>query len=140
MGVPFLDYGERRARVDPTFDHVNVFQSIGESSYDAFTATFNKRMTSGWQHRPPTRSLTARTTRPSPAPTWSAAATIECPIHRISTAIRASRRSIRRTFVVSTVIAPTFSGDGFTTALLNNNQLGIIMQANSGLPFNIRSN
>ena len=26
-------------RVDPTFDHVNVFQSIGESTYNAFTAT-----------------------------------------------------------------------------------------------------
>ena len=36
-------------RVDPVFDHVNVFQSIGESTYNAFTATFNKRMTSGWQ-------------------------------------------------------------------------------------------
>ena len=36
-------------RVDPTFDHVNVFQSIGESTYNAFTATFSKRMTHGWQ-------------------------------------------------------------------------------------------
>ena len=44
------------------------------------------------------------------------------------------------TFVVSSVIAPSFTGDGLTTALLNNNQLGVILQANSGLPFNIRSN
>ena len=44
------------------------------------------------------------------------------------------------TFVVSTVIAPSFTGDGLKTALLNNNQLGLILQANSGLPFNIRSN
>ena len=44
------------------------------------------------------------------------------------------------TFVVSTVIAPSFTGDGLTTALLNNNQVGVILQANSGLPFNIRSN
>ena len=36
-------------RVDPTFDHVNVFQSIGESTYNAFTATLSKRMTHGWQ-------------------------------------------------------------------------------------------
>ena len=36
-------------RIDPVFDHVNVFQSIGESTYNAFTATFSKRMTSGWQ-------------------------------------------------------------------------------------------
>src|SRR5205823_13843279 len=36
-------------RVDPTFDHVNVFKSIGESTYNAFTATMTKRMTHGWQ-------------------------------------------------------------------------------------------
>jgi hypothetical protein len=43
------------------------------------------------------------------------------------------------TFAVSTVLAPSFSGRGLGTALLNNNQLGVIVQANSGLPFNIRS-
>ena len=44
------------------------------------------------------------------------------------------------TLAVSSVLAPTVTGDGFWTALANNNQLGIILQANSGLPFNIRSN
>ena len=32
------------------------------------------------------------------------------------------------------------SGAGFGAKLANNNQLGIIIQANSGLPFNIRTN
>jgi hypothetical protein len=41
---------------------------------------------------------------------------------------------------LSTVLAPTVSGTGFGPALLNNNQLGVILQNNSGLPFNIRSN
>ena len=36
-------------RRDPTFDHVNVFQSIGEAGYNAFTATMTKRMTHGFQ-------------------------------------------------------------------------------------------
>jgi hypothetical protein len=31
-------------------------------------------------------------------------------------------------------------GSGLGAAVLNNNQLGVILQANSGLPFNIRSN
>jgi len=44
------------------------------------------------------------------------------------------------TFILSTVIAPKVQGDGFGAALLNNNQLGLIVQANSGLPFNIRAN
>jgi hypothetical protein len=40
---------------------------------------------------------------------------------------------------VSTVIAPTFDGTGIGAALANHNQVGVILQANSGLPFNIRS-
>jgi len=32
------------------------------------------------------------------------------------------------------------SGDGMRAMLLNNNQVALIFQANSGLPFNIRSN
>jgi hypothetical protein len=43
------------------------------------------------------------------------------------------------TFAVSTVIAPIVSAGGFLGALANNNQLGLILQANSGLPFNVRS-
>ena len=36
-------------RVDPTFNHINVFQSIADSSYNALTVTLTKRMTQGWQ-------------------------------------------------------------------------------------------
>ena len=36
--------------------------------------------------------------------------------------------------------SPASRADGFWAALANNNQLGVIVQANSGLPFNIRSN
>jgi hypothetical protein len=43
------------------------------------------------------------------------------------------------TFAVSTVIAPEVSDSHAGAAILNNNQLGVIVQANSGLPFNIRS-
>jgi hypothetical protein len=44
------------------------------------------------------------------------------------------------TLSVSTVLAPSVNGSGLGAALLNNNQLGVILQANSGLPFNISSN
>ena len=44
------------------------------------------------------------------------------------------------TFIFSGVLAPRVEGDGVGRALLNNNQLGFVVQANSGLPFNIRSN
>jgi hypothetical protein len=43
------------------------------------------------------------------------------------------------TFSVSTVIAPQVAEAKAGAAIWNNNQLGIILQANSGLPFNIRA-
>ncbi|MDQ3349970.1 MAG: hypothetical protein M3545_18645, partial [Acidobacteriota bacterium] len=36
------------ARVTPAFDRINMFRSIGDSTYNAFTATLTKRMTQGW--------------------------------------------------------------------------------------------
>ena len=44
------------------------------------------------------------------------------------------------TLAVSTVFQPTVAGDSVLAYLANHNQLGIIVQANSGLPFNIISN
>ena len=36
-------------RVNPAFDHINVFKSIGEASYNAFTLTLARRLRGGWQ-------------------------------------------------------------------------------------------
>jgi len=44
------------------------------------------------------------------------------------------------TFVLSTLLAPRVEGASFWDKLANNNQLGLIVTWNSGLPFNIRSN
>jgi len=44
------------------------------------------------------------------------------------------------TFVLSGVYAPSNSGSGVGAVLANHNQLGFVIQANSGLPYNIRSN
>jgi hypothetical protein len=41
---------------------------------------------------------------------------------------------------MSALFAPEVGGDGLGARLLDNNQLGVIVQANSGLPFNIRGN
>ena len=47
----------------------------------------------------------------------------------------------RHTFAGSFVATPTVDSDNRALrAILNNNQLGVMMQFNSGLPFNIRSN
>src|SRR6185369_3598637 len=44
------------------------------------------------------------------------------------------------TLTASAVITPDVSGDGMRAMILNHNQLSFILQANTGLPFNIRSN
>ena len=128
-------------RVDPTFDHVNVFKSIGESTYNAFTATLSKRMTHGWQAQ-----ATYTFARGEDNAPLTGTYVVGSGDDRVSDPSNLDRDkgvtpfNQTHTFAVSTVLAPSVSGDGLTAALLNNNQLGVILQANSGLPFNIRSN
>jgi hypothetical protein len=129
------------SRVDPTFDHVNVFQSIGESTYNAFTATVTKRMTHGWQAQA-TYTL-ARGVDTAPL---TGTYVVGSGDDRASDPSNLERdRGVTpfnqtHTFSLSTVVSPAVGGTGIGALLLNHNQVGVILQANSGLPFNIRSN
>jgi hypothetical protein len=127
-------------RVDPTFDHINMFKSTGESTYNALTATFAKRMTHGWQaqatytfaHGEDNAPLTGTYVVGSGDDRVSDPSNLDrdlgvTPFHQA------------HTLAVSTVVAPSVSGEGLAAALINHNQLGVILQANSGLPFNIRA-
>jgi len=128
-------------RVDPTFDHVNVFKSIGESRYNAGTFTLSKRMSHGWQAQA-TYTL-ARGTDTSPL---TGSFVVGSGDDRMSDPSNLGRDkglspfNQTHTFVASTVFAPEVAGNGALAMLLNHNQLGVILQVNSGLPFNIRSN
>jgi hypothetical protein len=128
-------------RVDPTFDHVNVFQSIGESTYNAATFTLSKRMSNGWQAQA-TYTL-ARGTDTSPL---TGTYVVGSGDDRMSDPSNLKRDkgltpfNQTHTLAVSGVLQPSVSGDGIAAMLLNHNQLGVIFQANSGLPFNVRSN
>jgi len=128
-------------RVDPTFDHINVFRSIGESTYNAFTATLTKRMTHGWQAQG-TYTL-ARGVDNAPL---TGTYVVGSGDDRVSDPSNLDREkgvtpfNQTHTFSFSTVIAPEFSASTTGAAFLNNNQVGVILQANSGLPFNVRSN
>jgi hypothetical protein len=129
------------ARLNPTFDHINMIQSIGESTYNAFTATFAKRMTNGWMAQA-TYTL-ARGVDTAPL---TGTFVVGSGDDRASDPTSLSRDkgvtpfNQAHTLSVSTVFAPQVSDSHAGAAFLNNNQLGIIVQANSGLPFNIRSN
>jgi hypothetical protein len=129
------------ARVDATFNRINMFQSIGESTYNALTATLTKRMSHGWLTQA-TYTL-ARGVDNAPL---TGTYVVGSQDDRVSDPTNLDRDkgvtpfNQTHTLSVSTVFAPTVSGSGLGAAVLNNNQLGVILQANSGLPFNIRSN
>ena len=132
-GTPILD---RDNRVRDEFAVVREIRSTGDSAYNAVTAQFNKRFSGGWQAQA--------------SYTWS-----DAKDHGLGGGMvvgSGDREGLsnpfdqeqdygptafdtRHTFVMSAVIAPQSDN-----AILDNNQLGLIIQANSGLPFNVRSN
>ena len=127
-------------RVDPTFDHVNVFQSIAEAKYHALTATLTKRMTRGVQAQATYTLAKAEDNAP-----LTGTYVVGSADDRVSDPTNLDREwgvapfNQTHTLAVSTVLAPEVAGAGWVAALANNNQVGLILQANSGLPFNIRS-
>src|SRR5262252_2635330 len=128
-------------RVNPTFDHINVFKSIGESTYNAFTLTLARRMKNGWQAQATYTGARGTDNAPTTGTyiVGSADDRVEDPSN-LDREKGVTPFNQTHTLVVSGVIAPQIMGDGIGAMLGNNNQVGLILQANSGLPFNIRSN
>jgi hypothetical protein len=129
-------------RVDPAFDTINEVRSTGTSGYHAITLSFNRRLKNGWQAQA--------------FYTWSKAeddgviggryvvgstdaAALSDPSNQGRDHSLTSW-NVAHTFVASGVVSPTVSGDGIGAKLANNNQISVILQANSGLPFNILAN
>jgi hypothetical protein len=127
-------------RVDPAFDHLNVFKSIGAAKYNALTATVTRRMKQGWQAQ-----ATYTLARGEDDAPLTGTYVVGSGDDRVSDPTDLDREwgvtpfNQTHTLSVSTVIAPSVTGGGFLRALANNNQVGLILQANSGLPFNIRA-
>jgi hypothetical protein len=130
-----------QTRVNPTFNHVDTFQSLGSATYNAFTLQVNKRMSGGFQFQ---GSYTyAKGTDNAPL---TGTYVVGSGDDRLSDPSSIDRDkgvtpfNQTHTFVFSTVIQPKVEGSGAWPAIANDNQLGVIIQSNSGLPFNIRSN
>jgi hypothetical protein len=130
-----------QTRRDPTFDHVDTFQSIGESTYNALTLTLNKRMSHGYQVQATYTLAKGEDNAP-----LTGTYVVGSGDDRLSdpTDINRDKAVVpfnqTHTFSLSGLLAPEVSGRGLGAAILRNNQLGFIVQANSGLPFNIRGN
>lgn len=129
-------------RNDPSFDTINFIRSTGESQYNAFTLSMNKRLSGGFQAQ---ASYTlAKAEDDAVIGGRYVVGSIDRPGLSDPTNQKLDEGptawDVRHTFIASTVFTPRLSGDGVMAALANNNQIGLILQANSGLPYNIRSN
>jgi hypothetical protein len=141
----FLDDGrpifDRMLRMRPEFNVVREIRSTGDSQYNAFTLMLQKRMSDGYMFQANY--------------TWSRAfdhglggAMVVGSIDREGLSDPSDQENDwgptawdqTHTFIFSSVIAPRVEGQGLLSRILDDNQLGIVVQVNSGLPFNIRSN
>ena len=127
--------------MNPAFNQTDTFESIARATYNALTVMLNKRMSHGIQMQ---ASYTlAKGTDNSPL---TGTYIVGSGDDRLSDPSNLGRDkgvspfNQTHTFIFSTVLAPRLEGKGAGAAILNNNQLGLIVQANSGLPFNIRAN
>jgi hypothetical protein len=130
-----------QTRVNPAFNHTDTLVSTGEGSYNAFTASLNKRMSHGIQMQASYTYAKGEDNAP-----LTGTYIVGSGDDRLSDPSNQERdRGVvpfnqTHTFVMSTLLAPSVGGTGFGAKILNHNQLGLILQWNSGLPFNIRSN
>ena len=128
-------------RMDPRFDHINVVQSVGESTYRGMTLQLTRRFARGVQfdftyalgkgtdNAPLTTVLSVQGDDGRSDPT------------NLDIDEGPNLLDTRHTFAGSFVAQPTVNlSNRVLNALLNDNQVGVMLQLNSGLPFNIRSN
>jgi hypothetical protein len=128
-------------RANPAFDHITSVQSIGESTYKALTLQVNKRWANNYQfdfsyalgkgedNAPLTSLLSVQGDDARSDPT------------NLDRDLGPNILDMRHNFAGTIVARSSWSRGGpVLRALLSDNQVGILMQFNSGLPFNIRSN
>jgi hypothetical protein len=128
-------------RVDPRFNAIFGTQAIGESSYKALMLQFTRRNTRGIQWD--LAYTLGKSEDNAPIPGTLSVAGDTGGRSDPSTLDRDKGPNIldqRHTFVGSFVAQPQIDVEGIGGALLNDNQLGIVLQFASGIPINIRSN
>ncbi len=128
-------------RMDPIFNHINTVQAIGSSWYKALTLQFARRMSNGMQfdvnysfgkgvdNAPASGNLAFLSDDARSDPT------------NLNRDKGPNLLDTRHSFQGSVVANPTFAFESEAlNAILNHNQVALMMQFNSGLPFTIRSN
>jgi hypothetical protein len=129
-------------RVDPSFDTISEIRSAGTSAYNAITLSFNRRLKQGWQAQAFytwSRAKDDGVVGGRYVIGSSDAAAISDPSD-VRRDYSLTSWNVTHTFTASAVVAPEVSGGSLGARLLNDNQLSVILQANSGLPFNVLAN
>lgn len=128
-------------RLDPQFNQINTVQSIGDSTYNALTTQFGKRLSNGVQFDV-TYTLGKGTDN---APLTTALSVqgddgVSDPSN-LERDRGPNLLDTRHSFAGSVVAMPAVNvSSRLLSAILNGNQIGLMMQFNSGLPVNLRSN
>jgi len=128
-------------RMDPRFNQINTVQSIGGSTYSGLTFQLTRRYSRGYQfdlnytvakgedNAPLTSTLSVQGDDGRSDPS------------DLDRDLGPNIMDTRHSFSGSFVMKPEYGGQNrVARAILNNNQLGVILMLNSGLPQNIRSN
>jgi hypothetical protein len=127
--------------MDPRFNRINTMQSIGDSTYSGLTLQLTRRFSAGYQfdmnytvakgedNAPLTSTLSVQGDDGRSDPS------------NLDRDKGPNIMDTRHSFSGSFVMKPEYRGqNSVARALLNNNQFGIMLMLNSGLPQNIRSN
>jgi hypothetical protein len=128
-------------RVDPTFNNVDMVQSIGEGDYKALTLQFARRNTRGVQF-----DFAYTLGKSSDNAPLTNVLSVQGDNGRVDPSDLERDRGPnildqRHTFIGSIVAMPEFTIDNrVLNAIANGNQFGIAMQLASGIPVNLRAN
>ncbi len=134
-----INAGTRR---DPRFNGINAVQSVGDSTYKALTLQVGRRLSKGVQFDLTYTLGKGEDNAPMPGSTLS----VQGDDGRVDPTNLDRDKGpnaldVRHNFAGSIVATSSVeSGSPALRALLSDHQVGALLQFNSGLPFNIRSN
>jgi hypothetical protein len=128
-------------RVDPRFNHINMVQSVGDSTFKSMTLQASKRFARGLtfnmqyvfgRGEDTAPLLTQLTVQSEPGRSDPS---------NLDRDKGPNPLDVRHSFTGDIVYTSSSAAENaFLRALLNGNQIGALLQFNSGLPFNILSN
>jgi hypothetical protein len=134
-------------RMDPRFNHIYSVQSIGNGHYNALTLMLSRRFSHGTTFNLSYTLAKGEDNAPLSAqfPNTSGLGVVSDQFRTDPTNLDRDKgpnlMDMRHNFNGTIVYNPTVTrGGDLARAILNNNQVAVLLQFNSGLPFNIQSN